>query len=282
MQISIPSRMNTFLKVLFTTSFVLAFTTTLSAQKDKIDWKDDIVTVNGTPVAKIIRKLKTHGYEFSVSGLSGPELIYIKAFENGTYYNNAAHKYQTRISHEVNFIESGSKATLDYRGVDYWSRVIVENRLIQGNSLDPDAERRFIQLNNGYTPSNEVPVQSTVPTVVVNVNNGAATTNEASKSPAKSNSPIVLEGKNILRDGNVIGKFRDEIPTSSYSVKTRVVTVYNDVGEKIAEATAPAEQAEEWKIKILADGKEMGLLYDAPSELENLFKWMASKGYLGN
>lgn len=269
-------------RILFASIFVLAFTISLSAQKDKIDWKDDIVTVNGTPVAKITRKLKTYGYEFSVSGLSGPELIYIKAFENGQYYNAAAHKYQTRISHEVNFIESGSKATLDYRGVDYWSRMIVENKLIQGNSLDPEAERRFIQLHNGYTPSAEVPAQPAAPTVVVNVNNGNATVNDAPTSPAKSNSPVILEGKNILRDGNIIGKFRDEIAASSYSIKTRVVTVYNDGGEKVAEATAPAEQAQEWKVRFLADGKELVLLYDSPGELEALFKWMAGKGYLGN
>jgi hypothetical protein len=282
MQIYSPSFNITFRRFLLLAIFLLASTATLFAQKDKIDWKDDIVTVNGTPVAKITRKLKTYGYEFSVSGLSGPELIYIKAFENGQYYNAAAHKYQTQISHEVNFIESGSKATLDYRGVDYWSRMIVENKLIQGNSLDPEAERRFIQLYNGYTPSDEVPVSPAAPTVVVNVNNGGATVNEASKTPAKSNSPIILEGKNIMRDGNVIGKFRDEIPTSTYSVKTRIVTIYNDGGEKVAEAMAPAEQAQEWKIKILADGKELALLYDAPGELENLFKWMASKGYLGH
>lgn len=251
----------------------------VAAQKDKIDWKDDVITVNGAPYAKMVRKtvfLDVHDY--SVSGFTGPELFYIKSEQKGDWYYNAT--LRRNVQHwvyEFNFIGSGSKAIVDCYSVDKLAKIIVENKLILNNAMDPEAERRFIQLYNGYTP---MPVQPATPAVVVHVNGGTGTAPAKPAAPAKSKSPVVLEGNNILQDGTTIGKYRDGVTAATYSQKSRVVSIYNASGEKVAEAAAPTENPQEWTLTTMSDGKAINLLYDAPGELENLFKWLADKGYL--
>jgi hypothetical protein len=249
------------------------------AQKDKIDWKDDVITVNGAPYAKMVRKSKYLGiYDYSISGFTGPELLYVETERNGDWYYDQA--LRTNVQHwgyEFNFIGSGSKVIMDFRPVDGLAKTIVENKLILNNAIDPEAERRFIQLYNGYTP---MPVQPATPAVVVNVNGGTGTPPAEPAAPAKSKSPVVLEGNTILQDGSTIGKYRDGVTAATYSQKSRVVSIYNASGEKVAEAAAPTENPQEWTLTTMSDGKAINLLYDAPGELENLFKWLADKGYL--
>jgi hypothetical protein len=253
-------------------------------QKDKIDWNDDVITVNGQPYAKMVRKTPFIGtYDYSISGFTGPELIYIKAVAGAWVMRPGMTKAVQEWNHEVNFIGSGSTATIQYRGADHVAKTIYEHKLIMGNALDPDAERRFIQLFNGYTPSAATTPTAAAPSVVVNVNNGVVPASGASSeanAPVKSKSPVKLEGSNIMRDGASIGKYREGATASTFSQKTRLVTVYNVDGEKVAEADAPTENPQEWTIRILSDGKVLNLLYDAPGELEALFKWLADKGYL--
>jgi hypothetical protein len=180
---------------------------------------------------------------------------------------------------DVNFIGSGGKATLRSKMSEGVAKMIVENKLIAGNAIDPEAERRFIQLYNGHWPEPAVGDQPAAPTVIVNV--AAPAANPTETAAPKSKAPVILDGNAIMREGATIGKFRDEVTNSTYSQKTRILTVYNAGGEKVAEAFVPAENPQEWTVRTLADGKEMPLLYDAPGEREKVFKWLADKGYLG-
>lgn len=276
-------------RLYITLMLCLCMSVPLQAQKDKIDWKDDLITVNGAPYAKMVRKstgLLT--YDYAVSGFKGPELIYVKAVPGEWYYPTNSRQAVQQWYHEFNFIASGAKASIKYRpNGDFVAKLVAENKLIAGDALNADAERRFIQLFNGYMPGPAPSAQPASPAVVVNVNN-AAPASEAGQgqagtpAPIKSKSPVSLEGNNILREGVVIGKFRDEVNTSAYSQKMRQVAVYNDSGEKVAIATVPADQPQEWTIRIQSDGKEVNLLYDSPTELQALFKWLADKGYLAN
>lgn len=255
----------------------------LHAQKEKIDYKDDLILVDGQAVAKMVKRTHDLGVtDYSISGLTGPELLFVKAFRGPDRWNGqqmVAQWYQ-----EYNFIASGAKAEMPLRFGNYVAKVVAENKLIEGNAIDPAAEQRFIQLYNGHYPQPSQPAQPANPTVVVNVSGAAATTVTQEPSPSThkpSKSPVTIEGNKAMRDGEVIGKFRDETTNSNFSQSTRVVTIYNTAGERVAEATAPAEKPEEWSIRTLADDKQVSLLYDTPTEMESLLKWLADKGYLG-
>ena len=269
-------------------SFLVLFLvcTSLSAQKEKVDWKNHDLLVDGKVYAKM--KKITNGIatnDYSISSISGPELLYIKLVPAGWQYNANLRRDVQTWNAEFNFIGTGNKVVMTPRGADAYARIVYENNLVTGNVMDPEVERRFIQLFNGYFAIQPEDNQAPAQTIIVNVNtaNTAPSNTDAAKSNAKPNKgPVSLDGKSILRDGETIGKFREELTTEGFYQEMRLVHVYNESGEKIAEAIAPAHEPQEWKITLLPAKTEVPLLYDAPNELENLFKWMDDKGYFAN
>jgi hypothetical protein len=255
------------------------------AQKVKYD--NDTVKADGKPYAimkkKFIEPLRN---DFIVSGLSGTELIYFKSElrpYSGAVNNSNSNK---ELYYEVTFIATGSRADLKFYYGPGLAKLIVENNLVKGNTIDPEAEKRFIQINNGYTPSTantQTPDNSAA--VVVNINNNVGTSgdnNANTNQPVavKSTSPIILNGNKITRDDKVIGKFRQDTTSSTYSQKTVVITIYSEAGEKIAEASVPFINPREWTIIIISENKSYNIMYDTPGERENLFRWLADKNYL--
>lgn len=274
-------------------SFLLAFLafflahSTILAQKEKVNWKDDAVLVNGEVYAKM-KKIQ-HGLmpsEFSVGGISGPELLYVKSIPVGWKYDANLRREVQVWDLEFNFIESGNKVVMTPRGANAIARIIYDNKLISGNAIDADAERRFIQVFNGFFAVQPEENQSAAgQTIIVNVNtaNNEADQPAAGKSNAKANNgPVTLDGNSILSNSETIGKFREEFTSSNYSQEMRILHIYNASGEKVAEAVVSKANPQEWSIKILSNDGEVPLLYDAPGEKEKLFKWMADKGYLTN
>ena len=158
---------------------------------------------------------------------------------------------------------------------------MVENNLIKNNAVDYDAERRFMQVYHGRYPTAEAPASNNAP-VVVNINNAPAqaSTEAATSAPPKSKSPVTLNGNEIMRDGNVIGKFRQDTTSSNYSEKQTMIIVYSEGGDKVAEAYAPVASPKEWYIKTFSDGKNFSIMYDSPGEREKLFRYLADKNYL--
>jgi hypothetical protein len=229
--------------------------------------------------------------DFIVSSLSGTELLYFKSKVLPWTGTGFKFNREEELVYESNFMATGSKADVTQaigNGFNIGKRfveLVVENNLIKGNSIDPEAEKRFIQLNNGTMPYNSNEANKT-PAVVVNINNNNGVTSDNNSTPTtsipKSSSAISITKNQIIRDSNIIGKFRQDTTSSSYSQKTVVITIYSAIGEKIAEASTPVANPQEWSIKILSENKTFNILYDSPNERENLFKWFADKRYLTN
>jgi hypothetical protein len=135
-----------------TTISLFIFLTTIflqvHAQKEKVDWKNDIVTVNGTPYAKLVRiPTGSLTFHYSISGLNGPELIYIKAVAGDKVYNMSSGRWDNSLEHEMTFKASGNKIIMDYHDVDYYAKLIVTKKLIAGNALSADAEKSLSETN---------------------------------------------------------------------------------------------------------------------------------------
>ncbi len=257
------------------------------AQKVKCD--NDTLKVDGKPYA--IMKKRSAGpmrSDYVVSALSGTELIYFKSLIRD--WNGTGFKFgpSDELYYEANFIATGSKAELKHYTDNGFAKLVVENNLLKGNAIDTESEKRFILLNNGTFPQDRRISQAPVdkaPAVVVNINNNTGnaaegTANKTAPAAPKSKSPVSVSGNKIIRDEIVIGKFRQDTTSSAYSQKTTIVVVYSEGGEKIAEASAPIENPQEWTIKILSEDKVYNIMYDSPGERESLFKWLADKNYL--
>jgi hypothetical protein len=252
----------------------------------KIKCQNDTVKVDGHAYA--ILKKKSAGpmrSDYIVNGLAGTELIYFRSVL-GPYTGGFKYGQGEELTYEATFIASGSKADLKYYTENGIAKLIVENNLVKDNMIDAESEARFIHLNNGYLVTNTVndPPEKT-PLVVVNINNNGGNTsdnNSVTQTPqaTKSNSPVILDGNKIMRDDKIIGKFRMDTTTSVYSQRMIFIMVYSESGEKVAEASVPLTNRQEWTIKIISENKSYNIMYDPPNELENLFRWLADKNYL--
>jgi hypothetical protein len=280
-------------------SFLILLVAGEAFASGKVTWDKDTIKVDGKPYGLMKRKsVNLLLYDYSISSLSGIELIYFKArVEPSRGTGGFGYGSGNDVNYDVNFIASGSYVDIDHHTGSGFAKLIVENNLIRDNAIDPESERRFVMVYHGYTPSS-TPASETAnnPAVVVNINNNvgngagnsSATPTSTNTQPAqltpqpKSKSPVTINGNQIIRDDVVIGKFRQASTTSAYSQKSIIVTIYSEGGEKIAEATAPAENASEWSIHTISDNKNFNILYDSPNEKENLFKWFADKNYLTN
>lgn len=267
--------MNKSIRLLLTLLIMLFNSHRSIAQKIKLE--DDMIKVDGIPYA--IMKKKSAGLlrnDFIVSSLSGTELIYFKSALRPWYGSGYKYGSDNELYFEVNFLKSGSKADLKHYNSNGFAKLVVENNLIKENYIDIESEKKFIQVYNGYYPYN--PDANKTPAVVVNINNSNNSTPATTNT--KSKTPITITGNQIIREGIVIGKFNQ--PVKSPEQKAITITIYNEGGEKIAEATVPSDNPQEWTIKTLSDNKTTIIMYDTPNEKEKLFKWLADKNYLTN
>src|SRR5665213_3444154 len=220
------------------------------SQSPKITYDKDTIKVDGNFYA--IMKKKSAGAlinDFSVCNYFGVELIYFRVRFRKVYDRAPKFSYgdnNTEAYHEINFINSRGKAVLlDYLTAKNAAKFVVENNLIKDNAVNPDAESRVMQIyygkypdeNNSYSQYNNV-TKITVSTVGNSSSNNDQPANNNTTN-TKSKSPIILNGNQIMRDGSVIGKYRTDTNASNYSQQNLIITIYSELGEKVAEATAP-------------------------------------------
>jgi len=273
-----------FLKKLFLIVTALLISKLGFSQKMKVTYDDDTIRVDGAVYAIMAKKtVSPLTYDYSVRNMAGTELIFMKALYRQADRGTIAYNYGSgqEVYYEINFISSGGKAELEHKTGKGFAKMIVENNLIKNNAVDYDAERRFMQVYHGRYPTAEAPASNSAP-VVVNINNAPqqASTEPAPSAPPKSKSPVTLSGNEIMRDGNVIGKFRQDTTSSNYSEKQIMITIYSEGGDKVAEAYAPVTSPREWYIKTISDGKNFSIMYDSPGEREKLFRYLVDKNYL--
>ena len=119
---------------------------------------------------------------------------------------------------------------------------VVNNGLIVNNRIDQEAKIAFIQLYGG-------------------------------------NTPLMVDGNDIFKNGNIIGKFVETVEQDD-SIEWNVVNVYSHSGEKIAIISTPVSDPIEIEIFTSKDEKVHTLLYESVQTKEALFNWLYKQKYL--
>lgn len=127
--------------------FYLLFSISVSAQKMKYDKETNIITVDGVPYAKMERSnasVAGLNNNFSIQNLEGKELMYIK-LDTRKKYNRYGEVVEENVGYEIIFIDSGrsvwKRNTMGAKGA---MKLVVKNKLIKDNDIDPEAERSFL------------------------------------------------------------------------------------------------------------------------------------------
>ena len=127
--------------------FYLLFSISVSAQKMKYDKETNIITVDGVSYAKMERSnasVAGLNNNFSIQNLKGKELMYIK-LDTRKKYNRYGEVVEENVGYEIIFIDSGrsvwKRNTMGAKGA---MKLVVKNKLIKDNDIDPEAERSFL------------------------------------------------------------------------------------------------------------------------------------------
>lgn len=123
------------------------FSYAVSAQKMKYDKETNLITVAGVPYAKMERSnasVAGLNNNFSIRNLEGKELMYIK-LETRKKYNRYGEVVEENVGYEIIFLDSGKSVwkrnTMGAKGA---MKLVVKNKLIKDNHIDPEAERSFL------------------------------------------------------------------------------------------------------------------------------------------
>jgi hypothetical protein len=230
------------------------FSNGVNAQK--IKYNKGIVTLDGQPYVKLIKKVKyvfVHN-NFWIQNLDGKELMSAEVKEKITReWNKENREYEDNTSYYyvIHFKESEAKVTLNQQlSKKGLIKMVLKNKLIKGNQIDPIAERSFISRYGG------------------------------SIHGIKSTALPVIKEDQIFHYGNLVGNFITQSSTSESGVAQTILLVYNNDGEKVAEAIVHEENAIEWSVYTYSDEKMSFVRYEAEDDREKLFKWISDKKYL--
>jgi hypothetical protein len=230
------------------------FSNVVNAQKIKDN--DGIITIDGKPYVKLVKKVKylLIYNDFWIQNLDGKELMSAEVKQKTTrQYNSEKREYEdmTSFYYELYFNESEARVVINEQlGKKALIKKVFKNDLIKGNKIDPMAEREFILKYGGSIYG----IKSTA-------------------------LPIIKEDQ-IFHYDNLIGNFIAQSSTSENGVPETILLVYNNSGEKVAEAIAQAENPVEWSVYTYRDDKMTFIKYQAFETKENLFKWISDKKYL--
>lgn len=112
----------------------------------KIRLENDTIYVEKKPYAALVRVgLVTIG-DLSLRSLDGKELAYFKSRD---YSVSTGPGTSTTVNYyEVTFMGDYQQCEVDFLyPPKYMAAQIVENNLVKGNAIDPDAEKRYVTIN---------------------------------------------------------------------------------------------------------------------------------------
>ena len=242
------------LKIHYIVLIMFLFSNAINAQKIKDN--KGLITLDGKPYVKLIKKVKyvlVHN-DFWIQNLNGEELMYAQVKERiRRVWSKERRKYVDETSYYYQIHFKGSEATvvlnrqLSKRGL---IKLVFKNKLIKDNQIDPVTEREFISKHGG------------------------------SIHGIKSTALPVIKEDHIFHYDKLVGNFITQSSTSDNGVLQTIILVYNNDGEKVAEAIAPVENALEWSVYTYGDEKMSFIRYEATDDREKLFKWISDKKYL--
>jgi hypothetical protein len=142
---------NSILKISLLAVFFLTGLTG-NAQKEKITYDKETseILVNGLAHSKMVKTragIVSLNYDFSIQNFDNEELIFMK-FKTEKRYNRQTGQNETKVYYDITFIGTGQQVrrngSLGERGA---MKIVVKNKLIKDNNIDPSAEKRYININ---------------------------------------------------------------------------------------------------------------------------------------
>ncbi|RYZ20716.1 MAG: hypothetical protein EOO16_15720 [Chitinophagaceae bacterium] len=254
-----------FLTVLALLSFALSY-----AQEVDVDRKSGLVTVNGREFCYIVPTGAGRVRQFNVQNLQRQDLILVTENE-GKVFNSRSQAYEGD-DYRMVFLGTHNWCTANSRGLTYnnylrIARLLVDERLIQDNSVHPEAERLFVRKNQGIFNTRIEPGKQPAQTESTSTASGAI----SGKSPvahAPASRLEVLQGDKYLIDGVVVGTF---------TRKGDAVQLYSANDVKVATAV---RKGDEWELHTPSDEKRVSLRYYEDKSIERLFRYLQEKNYL--
>lgn len=234
---------------------------TESKDKGKIIVSLDTIFNSGTAYAILKEKKVNLQTEYTLSSLSGNELMYIqteyiddpKSASGKTYYKAFI------------FVGSGSRGEIVMGGKV--EKVIVEYDLVNDNDINPDGEKKFLLKNP--------PKYSNKPQQVIVI-----TTPQYNTVARNRSLPIFVSGSEIKQDGKVIGSFT-KTNSMNYGKSTTVITIFLPDGTKVAEASAEGINPKSFTAITLKDNHTHSInTATYGNEAKDIAKYLSDLQYL--
>ncbi|MFZ5552887.1 MAG: hypothetical protein ACOZCO_07210 [Bacteroidota bacterium] len=232
-----------------------------SKEKGKVIVSLDTIFNSGTPYAILKEKKVALQTEYTLSSLSGKELLYIQT-ENIDDPKSASGKtyYKAFI-----FAGSGSRGEIVMGGKV--EKVIVEYDLVKDSVINPDGEKKFLLKNP--------PKYSNKPQQVIVVNTSQYNTVTRNRAM-----PIFVNGSEIKQDNKVIGTFT-KTTDMNYGKSTTIIAVFLPDGTKVAEATAEGYNPKSFSTVTLKDNRSHSVNTTTyGNEVKDIAKYLTDLQYL--
>jgi hypothetical protein len=130
-------------------SLLLLVVASFSVSAQKVSYDDDTIYVDKTPYAVLEKSGGSLSSDMSLKSLDGKEQVYFKFLEyNDRQKINSSNPQGRIIYFEVTFFGDGQKCEIrHYASKKKLAELIVENKLLNGNAVDADSEKRFVTIN---------------------------------------------------------------------------------------------------------------------------------------
>lgn len=226
-------------------------------QTAKYDKVSEEISLDGEYYAKLVKvNFNAVGIikNYSIQNRQGDELMFFK-YSPYREWDDRNNRYVDKAAYEITFINGKGKVYMKKQfTVNSVMKLLTTNNLIKNDKIDPEAEVRFISVNNGRQGRNkEVDVEA---------------------------SDISLSENEIVKEGTTIGKFIQQTETDGDGINWTVINVYSTTGGKIATAKTVTDSPMEWSVYTVSDKKTQQILYDESNPVEKLFSWMVSAKYI--
>jgi hypothetical protein len=239
---------------------------TLCAQNINVDRNTGLVTVNGNEYCYIVPTSKGVVHQFNVQNLQHQDLIFVSENE-GRQYNRETQTFEGD-DYRVVFLGTHNWCTANSSGIGLSNyqkitRMLLQARILQNDSVVPESERLFIRNNRGiFVTKIEA---GTVPKA------GAP---QADRGKAGKPAPVVadyLKEDRYYRNDKLVGSF------TRSNGQTEVLQFFGSDDVKVATAV---RNGDEWDITTTSDGRKVTLRYYSSNTVGRLFDYLLTKGYL--
>ncbi|MEO8068669.1 MAG: hypothetical protein ABI599_13320 [Flavobacteriales bacterium] len=121
----------------------------IAVNAQKVDVDDGIVSVDGTPYCKLVKKdCKLGLCDFSVQALDGTEVAFLKWRE----YNDKDKRQQSNpngrvLFYDWAFLTSGAKCETDQISQKNVAKILVDGPLFKNGALNADGEKKIVLVN---------------------------------------------------------------------------------------------------------------------------------------